>query len=268
MDIETTAIQKRTQVFYLPYASFPTDGLFAGDLAYATDQKILYRWSGTSWDAITRGPFPTELAAYANLILPVPTVTGWTETLVGTGTTALTLTRMSVTTGVNANSSGLRYAACEGLDLTGTNYVGVNWAKKLTWIFNMLRNGSDAQVIGRIQLKHANAIGALADMGIGIRADNLALVGESYGTVLGEVDLATALTELCHYQVMIVLDPSVPSIAWYVNGVLKGTQVTANKIPSGSNTTAAYLVHSIANGAAGGTNCAQYLSQPKILQER
>jgi hypothetical protein len=37
---------------YTTYAAFPTTGLTTGDLAWATDRKCLYRWSGTAWETI------------------------------------------------------------------------------------------------------------------------------------------------------------------------------------------------------------------------
>ena len=41
------------QVIYTTYANFPAGGLKPGDLAYATDRLVLYRWSGTAWQATT-----------------------------------------------------------------------------------------------------------------------------------------------------------------------------------------------------------------------
>jgi hypothetical protein len=48
------------QVFYTTYALFPTTGLSAGDEAYGTDTKILYRWNGASWDPITASSSATQ----------------------------------------------------------------------------------------------------------------------------------------------------------------------------------------------------------------
>lgn len=53
MGTEITTIPKRTQVISTTYALFPTTGLNVGDLAFATDTGILYRWNGTAWSAIT-----------------------------------------------------------------------------------------------------------------------------------------------------------------------------------------------------------------------
>jgi len=47
------AIPHVRKVFYTTYATFPASGITVGDLAYATDLRCLYRWSGASWDAIS-----------------------------------------------------------------------------------------------------------------------------------------------------------------------------------------------------------------------
>lgn len=44
-------IQRLRRVTYDTYANFPTDNR-RGDLAYATDQLVLYRWSGSAWQSI------------------------------------------------------------------------------------------------------------------------------------------------------------------------------------------------------------------------
>lgn len=53
MGIETTIIPTMRQVIYDTYASFPTSGLSIGDLAWATDRKCLYRWSGSAWESVS-----------------------------------------------------------------------------------------------------------------------------------------------------------------------------------------------------------------------
>lgn len=56
MDNDITPIARLRAVYYTTKAAFPTTGLFSGDLAYATDEKLLYRWNGTAWQAITVMP--------------------------------------------------------------------------------------------------------------------------------------------------------------------------------------------------------------------
>lgn len=50
--IETTVINRRQQTYYSAYADFPASAEI-GDLAYATDNLILYRWNGAAWQEIS-----------------------------------------------------------------------------------------------------------------------------------------------------------------------------------------------------------------------
>ncbi len=50
---KVTVIPSVRQVYYDVYANLPVAGLTAGDFGYATDRLVLYRWSGTAWDAIS-----------------------------------------------------------------------------------------------------------------------------------------------------------------------------------------------------------------------
>src|SRR4030042_1672706 len=52
-DVEVTTIPKIRNVIYDTYANFPVTGLSAGDLAFATDRLVLYRWSGAAWQNVT-----------------------------------------------------------------------------------------------------------------------------------------------------------------------------------------------------------------------
>ena len=53
MNTELTTIPQKRKVFYDTYANLPTTGLNIGDLGYATDRLVFYRWSGAAWQAIT-----------------------------------------------------------------------------------------------------------------------------------------------------------------------------------------------------------------------
>lgn len=52
MGIESTYIGRKLLVYYGTYVTFPASGAI-GDLAYATDRLVLYRWSGAAWQPIT-----------------------------------------------------------------------------------------------------------------------------------------------------------------------------------------------------------------------
>lgn len=203
----------------------------------------------------------------ANFI-QIPTNAGWQEAKVGSGWTAQAPTLLQVTTGITANSLGL-------LDITlatfpaGTNPYLIIWDRKFYLIYNIARGGSDVQAVARLQIKEVFTEGPLGTKGIGLKIVNFALWGESYGTVLGEIDLGIALSANAGRRVMIVHDPSVPKIEWYVDGVLRGTQSTPTKIPSGSaGGGSSSLIYSIKNGATGGVNATSKLSPPIFWQAR
>ncbi len=237
-------------------------------------------WDATTskWIKIAHKDAPTgvhgalsgeELLVYhvrrGNFIM-IPTGTGWTTDNAGSGTFAQEAMRSLAGTGVTANSRGCATATTYGFN-EGGNYGYFNYDKKLYLIFNYARNASDAEAVARVQIKQNAGWGdALSAKGLGLRADNLALIGESYGTELGEVDLGVTLVTLITHQIMIVLDPG-SSIKWYVDGVLKGTQSTAAKIPSGL-LEGPYLLHGIKNGATGGVLAYSVFMHSKIWQER
>ncbi|KKL54788.1 hypothetical protein LCGC14_2261900 [marine sediment metagenome] len=199
--------------------------------------------------------------------LILPTNAGWTVSKSGSGGTEEGVASQKLWTGNTASSKGMLYSNFTGFS-PGASYSKVNWDKKLYFIFRYSRSGADAEAIARVQMKETNAEGALAAKGIGIRADDLALTGESYGTELGEVDLGVALTSGRDQQILIIHDPSVPKIEWYVDGVLEGTQSTAAKIPNGVAGTTSRFVHSIINGVTGGVFAYSLIFHPKLWQER
>ena len=52
-EAEIQAIQRMTNVYYATYANLPSTNIRTGDLGYATDRKVFYRWSGTAWQPVT-----------------------------------------------------------------------------------------------------------------------------------------------------------------------------------------------------------------------
>lgn len=201
-------------------------------------------------------------------LLHIPTNVGWSQTLVGSGSVLQIPALQGVGTGVAPNSSALLFMSMMCFAQGIGNYSRMNWNKKISLVFVYLREVSDAQVVARLQLKEAVTIGALAAKGMGVKVLNFALWGESYGTALGEIDLGITLNDTYEKQVVIFHDPGVPKIEWYVDGVLKGTQSTAAYIPSGGGGASCRLVHSIANGAGGGSDAWSEMAHPKIWQAR
>lgn len=140
----------------------------------------------------------------------------------------------------------------------------ISYDRKLIFSFLLTRLHLDSEVVGRVQIKTVNTEGAFADKGIGLRVDNLALVGESYGSSLGGTDLGTTLSDDRPVRIDIILDPGV-SIEWKVEGVSKGRQTTAANFPTG--TANGYLVVSIANGPTGGVEAWMKFGAPIIWQK-
>jgi len=50
---QITSIPYTRKCFYAIYANLPTTGVRIGDLGYATDRLVLYRWNGAAWEYLT-----------------------------------------------------------------------------------------------------------------------------------------------------------------------------------------------------------------------
>lgn len=196
-------------------------------------------------------------------MLQIPLM-GWTEALILDGASTEKPTLLEVGTSVTADSSALRRTELDGFCVGRNDIKKIDWEKKARIVFNYCVYSIDAQSVSRLQIKEVSGIGALGAKGVGIRVDSLALVGESYGTALGEVNLGDLVNGRV-YQIKVIID-SPTTIRWYVSGVLKGIQSTANTIPTSCAGAQSYLVHSINNGAGGGCDCKARLMQPRIWQ--
>ena len=53
MENRLTPIMRYTRVYSTAYANLPVVGLREGDLGFATDRLVLYRWSGAAWERLT-----------------------------------------------------------------------------------------------------------------------------------------------------------------------------------------------------------------------
>lgn len=267
---ETNGIHRLSAVPYKENWVVAFDGLNGAvyEIGFATMPL-----KGTATDSLPSGvPGATvERPNYKSLValihsskfFQIPTNAGWTAAVTGSGATTQAVARNQLETGVTASSTARLYVVLSGFAQGGDNYDKINWDKPFTLIFTYGRYNSDAQAVARVQLKTVNTEGALGAMGIGLRVDNLALVGESYGTGLGTVALVS-LTSSRDKEIMIQHDPSVPEIRWYVDGLLIGRQTDPNNIPSGMATS--ILVHSIINGVAGGVNAVSNLWYPIAIQ--
>jgi hypothetical protein len=197
-------------------------------------------------------------------LIRVPTNYNWVMSNVGSGSVAQTPTYLSPRTGVTASSRALAFVYEFGLNSGGISQWYIDWTKRLELEFFISRLNSDAEAVARFQLKESETEGQLAERGIGIQISNYTMVGESYGTARGTVNLAT-LTDGIAYRIKIVKTAS--AVEFWVNGVLIGTITTAAAIPNVQGDAQGRIVASIINGVTGGVNACLYISNIIITQE-
>ncbi len=111
---ELTPIPRMRAVHYDTYANLPTTGLFVGDLGYANDNLVLYRWSGAAWQAISGRDADTLDGFHAIDLLAGPlTVAQW-QANAATGTAATPQSVNDNNTGTQSNANGVgEYAEIE-----------------------------------------------------------------------------------------------------------------------------------------------------------
>jgi len=242
-----------------------------GDIAYASSAIQLSRLAvGSNGQGLVLiGGLPvwsSEPAFLGGKLFIITTETYTGSSIANSGAIWDQPTVIRASTGATANSKALVYWGVYGLT-TGTQTRGlIDWDKKLHFACGLSRYLSDAECVARLQLKEAITEGILAAKGIGIEINNLAVVGEGYGTSRAETDLSTAFTSLKEYDLHIIHYPG-SKIEWYIDNVLKGTEDTSGNFPTGNSGTYFYLVFSIINGGTGGTDCEFWMMRPTIWQE-
>jgi len=195
-------------------------------------------------------------------VIRVPTNAGWGISNVGSGGNSSAPFGLYVYTGTTANSRGMVYAEAFFLNSGDINYNMIDWRKYMEIRFNLVRVNSDPECVARIQLKEVNAEGALAQRGVGVSISNLDMVGESYGTQRGTVNLG-ALTLSKLKRIRIVKTGS--EVQFWVDNVLVG-RLTGNYVPNVQGTADAFFVISIINGATGGVNAYNIINDIIIIQ--
>jgi hypothetical protein len=205
--------------------------------------------------------------AKSSTFFMLPVSSGWTTALVGSGAVLQQPFRLYLQTGATANSSATAYAPFYGFNEDGF-YYRMNWDKKLFFIFNLGRATADAEFIGRVQIKESSTIGNLAERGIGVLFKGYDFYVESYGTVREEINTGLTISSGRKYQIVVLLDNTVPEIKFYANGVLVITQSDATYIPSGIGTVNINMLVSSQNGAAGGANPYITMMEPIVWQGR
>ena len=251
METENLTIPQIRQVYYDLYANLPVLNIRVGALGYATDRSILYRWSGTVWQALTSLAAGFTQLGDIGIILTVPqftlgTVGGGGATAYGAG--------IDLTTGAAANGRGFAYSRLFGLGSL-FDIREIDWDKKLHIQFKIARTGSVAGTIARVQLKPNNNEADLAAKGIGIVINNYSIFAESYNTARLATDTTIVMGGFNYPNTIeIVHNPGV-DVRWYVDKVLRVTHAVAANVPATrSPTVTNMLTFSIDNQPAGGAS--------------
>lgn len=190
------------------------------------------------------------------------TVADWIASLTGTGTTASSIeTMLMMDTGATGGSQALAYLRLRGLALGGA-ISSVNYDKAMKLVADFDLAGNDAGANHRIHLKNTVTAADMTTCGLGIKAIQYALWGESFGTALGLVNLNYSHAINTFDRVEIVHIPGV-RVEWWINGSLKGTQTDTTKIPSGS--VQGYISLSSKNVA--NVSCYSRIVNLQLLQE-
>lgn len=184
--------------------------------------------------------------------ITIATNSGLTEVKTGTGWSTMTPSVAYVATGTTPASTTILYSYLFGMYPASTTLYRGNLTKRKALSFMLSISGDNAQIVRYVQIRQDSSAPAYEDLGaagFGIKLSNLALIGESYGSEHGEVALMN-LTAALMYLITIDHDPVAGRIDWYVNGVLKGSQTTATKVPNATPTAPLRFVASIGNGTA------------------
>ena len=217
-----------------------------------------------------------DLAAYnaihvlskRGVYVPFVLYNWWNATKVGSGDAWTLSNGWGLETYLTANSSAFMF---ENLAVSlGKHHLTFNFDLATILKFTVERMNSDSEAVAYFQFKDSDwdpVIEDISGKGFGIKIANYSLLGESYGTERGEVDLNTSLVDMQSAEIEIIHIPGT-SIEWQVNGVSKGKQETPSKIPSGSTVYYLFTCPAIKNGATGGLNARLFVTNFSVWQSK
>lgn len=185
--------------------------------------------------------------------IQLPT-TGWTETLVGNGTTTENNCYVRLFTGTGTSNSAKRSGGA-GLLNNAYNWSLINFDAPIEITFRVARGTSDAAVTGYVWLSE-DVSSPLSSKGIGLRISNLDLYGLVYDSSLHAIDLSTAIGLIYGTEIKIVLKPGKGTEFW-VNGVLK---VDSGFYPTGQSSTTGQITMLIENDSSVGDSAYMVVS--------
>ncbi len=148
-----------------------------------------------------------------------------TQSVTGTGSTGRSFPNLAVFTGTTAASTSLAQSVGQTKLSRGKSQVVIDWSKKVELVFTLVLDTATTNGIARFTLgkSTSDGVGALANKGLGIQIENLALKGLAHnGSSLATVDFSLAMTTPIVYQVKIVSDGA-GNVEWFVDGVSKGS---------------------------------------------
>ena len=160
------------------------------------------------------------------------TGSGLTSSATGTATTQAVSNFAQLRTGATAGSVARLYSTDVISGLSQNQIFNINFDLPLRIAFSLTRITAGGSALGRVQVKTTQADGALVAKGLGLQINNYDIFGETYGTSVDSLNVAT-LVDGQTYQVEIIHYPA-NRVEWWVNGVLKATESTLAKIPSGA----------------------------------
>ena len=200
--------------------------------------------------------FIMELLNRQARTLIIPTNAGWSETVGVGGAKSMEPAQMDLSVAGGAADTIIAYclAAFKNIGLVHSH---VDWDNELVFAFDIARLTTNATVEGRVQLKAANAIGILAQEGVGLQVINYGVRFEQHngGRTVSGADVFT-LTDGDVARIMIWHVPGVADY-FFVNGVLVETLTT--NVPAGDGGAACYWAMSLDDGGTGAA-CNFYVS--------
>lgn len=148
---------------------------------------------------------------------------GWTTVTTGSGSVVQSPRHMLVRTQSTAPSTAAAYHNSSSGFSRGRDISSIDFGKYIVVHVGFAIIANTANGVCRVTLgKAGGTIGALAEKGIGIQVNNLALTGIAHdGATLRSQDLATSLTANTLYIVSIVSGGN-GRVEWLVDGARKG----------------------------------------------
>ena len=201
------------------------------------------RWSGsalqyhdgTGWVTIDALDVVTLLDTWQWTVVPV--ASGWATAVTGSGTVGLGIRNLAVITGSTAGSTARAYTSENVGWNRGLSKSIINWSKRVELYVVLNSPAATTNGVSRLTLgKHpSDGVGPLADKGVGLQVDNLALKGIAHdGTAGTTVDLASSLS-LGVVELVKIVSDGLGNVQWYVNGVLKGSTTAGPTGTSGTD---------------------------------